>query len=55
MARESVVYVSCGEPFIDPCVTKSEHQRRKLLAKLTNDVSMLKAYCDIKNVTGRKE
>ncbi|XP_076817747.1 doublecortin domain-containing protein 1-like isoform X1 [Clavelina lepadiformis] len=49
LKRNQIVYASVGESWIDPKVTKTEYQRRHLLAKLTHDVSMISAYCDLRN------
>nr|CAB3263220.1 uncharacterized protein LOC104266468 [Phallusia mammillata] len=49
LKRHQVVYVSTGESWVDPRMTKSEQQRRQLLSKLSNDVSMIKAYCVLRN------
>lgn len=50
--RDSYVYVTCGEQWIDPELTKAEQQRRLLLAYLSNDVRMIYFYCALRNPTG---
>ncbi|CAF1195072.1 unnamed protein product, partial [Didymodactylos carnosus] len=47
--RDSYVYVTCGEAWIDPELTKAEQQRRLLLAYLKNDVNMIDFYCSLRN------
>ncbi|CAF3985284.1 unnamed protein product [Adineta steineri] len=47
--RDSIVYVTCGESWIDPELTKAEQQRRLLLAYLSNDVRMIYFYCALRN------
>jgi hypothetical protein len=54
IVRDSYVYVSCGEQWIDPELTKAEQQRRLLLAYLSNDVRMIYFYCALRNPTGKK-
>ena len=52
LKREQAAYVSCGEWFVDPRVTKAEQQRRYLLAKLTHDVAMMSDYCATRDPKG---
>jgi len=52
--RDSYVYVTCGEQWIDPELTKAEQQRRLLLAYLSNDVRMIYFYCALRNPMGKK-
>ncbi|CAF0809708.1 unnamed protein product [Rotaria sordida] len=47
--RDSFIYVTCGEQWIDPELTKAEQQRRLLLAYLSNDVRMIAFYCSLRN------
>ncbi|CAM4769077.1 unnamed protein product [Rotaria magnacalcarata] len=51
ITRDSYVYVTCGEQWIDPELTKAEQQRRLLLAYLSNDVRMIAFYCAMRNPT----
>ncbi|XP_077995160.1 doublecortin domain-containing protein 1-like isoform X2 [Glandiceps talaboti] len=51
LERDQNVYVSCGEPWNDPKLSKSEQQRRFLLANLTSDVQQMKQYCALRNPT----
>jgi len=44
--------VSSGDWWVDPRMSKAEKQRRQLLGKLTHDVAMIKAYCDIRDPKG---
>lgn len=49
LKRDQIVYVSSGDWWIDPRMTKTEGQRRQLLAKLSHDVAMISAFCDLRN------
>nr|XP_006825755.1 PREDICTED: doublecortin domain-containing protein 5-like [Saccoglossus kowalevskii] len=51
LQRDQLVYVSCGEIWTDPKLSKSEQQRRFLLANLTADVQQMTQYCTIRNPT----
>ena len=50
--RDSFVYVTCGENWIDPALSKAEQQRRTLLAYLSHDVRMIEFYCALRNMAG---
>ena len=50
--RDSYVYVTCGENWIDPEMTKAEQQRRLLLSYLMHDVRMMYFYCAMRNPIG---
>ena len=44
LSRDQVVFVSCGEPWADPTVSKAEQQRRHLLANLGDDVAQIQQF-----------
>ena len=52
--RDSYVYVTCGEQWIDPALTNAEQQRRLLLAYLSYDVRMIYFYCALRNPKGKR-
>ncbi|XP_059832116.1 doublecortin domain-containing protein 1-like isoform X3 [Hypanus sabinus] len=45
LQRDQLVYVSCGEAWIDPKVISVEQKKRLCLASLTTDVAMIHTYC----------
>ncbi|CAH1258969.1 DCDC1 [Branchiostoma lanceolatum] len=47
--RDQVVFVSCGETWVDPKLTESERQRRTLLANLASDVAQIRHYVTLRN------
>ena len=47
LRRDQVVYVTCGEPWSDPKLSKSEQQRHFLLANLASDVSQIRHYIQL--------
>ncbi|XP_019624711.1 PREDICTED: uncharacterized protein LOC109470271 [Branchiostoma belcheri] len=49
LKRDQVVFVSCGEVWVDPKLTESERQRRTLLANLASDVAQIKHYVALRN------
>ena len=49
LKRDQLVYVSCGEPWTDPSLTKAEQQRRYLLSNLAADVGQIRQYMALKN------
>ncbi|KAK7477194.1 hypothetical protein BaRGS_00031579, partial [Batillaria attramentaria] len=49
LKRDQVVYVSCGEPWSDPQLTREEQRRRLLLSQLSSDVSKMRQYCALQN------
>nr|KAG5699474.1 hypothetical protein BaRGS_016320 [Batillaria attramentaria] len=49
LKRDQVVYVSCGEPWSDPQLTREEQRRRLLLSQLSSDVSKMRQYCALRN------
>uniref|UniRef100_A0A8C4VHJ2 Doublecortin domain containing 1 n=1 Tax=Gopherus evgoodei TaxID=1825980 RepID=A0A8C4VHJ2_9SAUR len=49
LERDELVYVSCGEPWIDPHLTMAQHKKRLLLNNLMSDISAIHAYCIMRN------
>ncbi|XP_035665519.1 doublecortin domain-containing protein 1-like [Branchiostoma floridae] len=49
LKRDQVVFVSCGEAWVDPKLTESERQRRTLLANLASDVAQIRHYVTLRN------
>ncbi|XP_072277958.1 doublecortin domain-containing protein 1 isoform X2 [Pyxicephalus adspersus] len=47
--RDQLVYVSCGELWIDPQLSATEQKRQILLSNLTSDVSFIRSYCSLRN------
>uniref|UniRef100_A0A674HUE9 Doublecortin domain containing 1 n=1 Tax=Terrapene triunguis TaxID=2587831 RepID=A0A674HUE9_9SAUR len=52
LERDQLVYVSCGEPWIDPHLTMAQHKKRLLLNNLASDISAIHAYCIMLLVLG---
>ena len=44
LSRDQLVYVSCGEAWSDPNLSKAEQQRRYLLANLASDVEQIRQF-----------
>ena len=53
LTRDQVVYVTCGETWTDPSVSKAEQQRRFLLSNLAADVAQIRQYVALKNPQGK--
>jgi len=49
LKRDEVVFVSCGESWIDPKINKSEQQRRLIINKLNNSVRLIEIFCKLRN------
>ncbi|CAM5121103.1 unnamed protein product [Eretmochelys imbricata] len=49
LGRDQLVYVSCGEPWIDPHLTMAQHKKSLLLNNLASDISAIHAYCIMRN------
>ncbi|XP_018423179.1 PREDICTED: doublecortin domain-containing protein 5 [Nanorana parkeri] len=47
--RNQLVYVSCGELWIDPQLSATEQKRQILLSNLTSDVSFIRSYCCLRS------
>ena len=48
-SRDQLIYVSCGEPWSDPNLSKAEQQRRYLLANLGADVAQIRQFVALRN------
>ena len=55
LKRDQVVFVSCGEGWSDPKMTREEQQRRILLSQLSTDVAKIRQYCSQRNPEGTDE
>ncbi|EMP28101.1 Doublecortin domain-containing protein 5 [Chelonia mydas] len=49
LGRDQLVYVSCGEPWIDPHLTMAQYEKSLLLNNLASDISAIHAYCIMRN------
>ncbi|XP_029438990.1 doublecortin domain-containing protein 1 isoform X2 [Rhinatrema bivittatum] len=49
LERDQLVYVSCGDSWINPQLTVAEHKKRLLLTKLASDISLIRTYCAMCN------
>ncbi|XP_068116580.1 doublecortin domain-containing protein 1 isoform X2 [Hyperolius riggenbachi] len=47
--RDQLVYVSCGELWIDPELSATEQKRHVLFGNLTSDVSFIRNYCTLRS------
>ncbi|XP_015193950.2 doublecortin domain-containing protein 1-like isoform X2 [Lepisosteus oculatus] len=45
LQRDQLVYVSCGEQWIDPQLTRKEQEKRLILNSLESDVAVILNYC----------
>ena len=54
LERDALVYVSCGEPWSDPQLTKAEQQRRFLLANLAADISQIRQFVALRDPAGER-
>ncbi len=52
LQRDALVYVSCGEPWSDPTLSKAEQQRRYLLSNLAADVEQITQYLTLRDPEG---
>ena len=48
LARDQLVYVSCGEAWTDPTLSKAEQQRRFLLSNLASDVAKIRHFVNLR-------
>jgi len=48
-----MVYVSCGELWSDPALTRTEQQRRMQLSQLSQDVAKMRQYAALRNPEGQ--
>ena len=49
LERDAIVYVTCGEAWSDPSLSKAEQQRRHLLSNLGRDVSQIQQFVALRN------
>ena len=49
LSRDQLVFVTCGEPWSDPTLSKSEQQRHFLLANIAADVAQMKHFMQLRN------
>ena len=49
LSRDELVYISCGEAWTDPTMTKAEQQRRYLLNNLAADVKQIYQYVALRD------
>ncbi|XP_062974492.1 doublecortin domain-containing protein 1 [Elgaria multicarinata webbii] len=49
LERDQLIYVSCGEQWIDPQWTMAQHKKRLQLSNLASDITAIRAYCVMKN------
>ena len=49
LERDQIMYVTCGEAWSDPNLSKAEQQRRHLLANLGRDVSQIRQFVGLRN------
>ncbi|XP_059508100.1 doublecortin domain-containing protein 1-like isoform X2 [Stegostoma tigrinum] len=52
LQRDQLVYVSCGEAWIDPNLTSLLQRKRLRLNNLTCDVALIRSYCAMRNPKG---
>ncbi|XP_066492130.1 doublecortin domain-containing protein 1 [Tiliqua scincoides] len=49
LERDQLVYVSCGEQWLDPQVTMAQHKKRLQLSNLASDITTVSAFCVMRN------
>uniref|UniRef100_UPI00398F7E0A doublecortin domain-containing protein 1-like isoform X2 n=1 Tax=Pristiophorus japonicus TaxID=55135 RepID=UPI00398F7E0A len=49
LRRDQLVYVSCGETWIDPKLISAEQKKRLHLNSLTYDAALIRSYCTMRN------
>ncbi|KAM8939168.1 doublecortin domain-containing protein 1 [Pelodytes ibericus] len=47
--RDELVYVSCGDQWIDPQLSATERKKRILLNSLASDVELIRNYCSLRD------
>ncbi|RXM31732.1 Doublecortin domain-containing protein 5 [Acipenser ruthenus] len=50
--RDQLVFVSCGEQWIDPQLTMAERRKRMILNNLESDISQIRNYCAMRSNGG---
>jgi len=53
LTRDELVYVTCGEPWSDPTLSKSEQQRHFLLSNIAADVTQMKHFVRLRNADSK--
>ena len=51
--HNQLVFVSCGEFFVDPNLSGQEHQRRMLLSTLAGDIDSMRQYLALRDPGGK--
>lgn len=49
LKRDQIVFVTCGETWTDPKLTRKEQYRRLLLSQLSSDIEKIRQYCALRN------
>ncbi|XP_060622229.2 doublecortin domain-containing protein 1-like [Anolis sagrei] len=49
LEKDQLIYVSCGEQWIDPEWTMAQTKKRLQLSNLVSDISAIRAYCVMRN------
>ena len=49
LTRDQLVFVTCGEPWSNPTLSKSEQQRHFLLANIAADLAQMKHFVQLRN------
>ncbi|XP_041132278.1 doublecortin domain-containing protein 1-like [Polyodon spathula] len=52
VVRDQLVFVSCGEQWIDPQLTMAERRKRMILNNLESDISQIRNYCAMRSNGG---
>lgn len=55
LSRDQLVYITCGEAWIDPHISKAEAQRRFLLTNLASDLAQIRQFCALRDTEGKKK
>jgi len=53
LSRDDLVYVTCGEPWSNPTLSKSEQQRHFLLSNIAADVAQMKQFLKLRNADSK--
>ena len=48
----AMISISCGDAWMDPNISKSEHQRRYLIANMSSDVRTIEEYLTLRKPKG---
>ncbi|XP_028585658.2 doublecortin domain-containing protein 1 isoform X1 [Podarcis muralis] len=51
LERDQLIYVSCGEQWINPYWTMTQQKKRLQLSNLASDITAIRAYCAMRNTT----